>query len=172
MKKKPFIYFDRLTDWDIVVIVSYFILTIFVIFNCILWGVYAADILFFYALLPHLAGYFFLYKVLRNFTMYLVCFGFAVLHILLYFLFKSKSNFEMVKLNPLPGLINSIILLIVFQILRYLSLKMQKREFVVPSRGGGKDLFDNMEPSAIDYALFVIYLASFYGVSYLSDMHS
>ena len=168
-EKKPFIYFDKLTGWNIIVIVFYFIVTLFVIFNYTSGGVNAADILFFYALLPHLLGYFFLYKALRNFTMYLICFGFAVLHILLYFLFKGNSNFEMVKgKDPSPILINSVILLTLFQILRYLSLKMQKREFVVPAKGGGKDLFDNITPSATDYVLFVIYLGSFYGLAYLA----
>jgi len=162
-KKKPFIYFDKLTEWNIWVIAFYFIFTIFVIFNYASRGVNSADILFFYALSPHLLGYFFLYKALRNFTMYLICFGFAMLHILLYFIFKGNFNFEMVKESPSPILINSIILLILFQILRYLSFKMQKREFVVPSRGGGKDLFDNIAPSATDYVLFVIYFGSFYG---------
>jgi len=45
---------------------------------------------------------------------------------------------------------------------------MQKREFVVPSRGGGKDLFDNIEPSVTDYLLFVIYFASFGVLIYLN----
>jgi hypothetical protein len=167
-KKKTFIYYDKLTDWDIVIVAIYLILTIFVIFNYTSGGINAADILFFYTVLPHLAGYFFLYKALRNFTMYLVCFGFAVVHLILYFLFRGSPNLEMARGDISPMLIDSIILLVLFQILRYISLKMQKREFVLPSRGGGKDLFDNIEPSMTDKLLFVIYFGSFFGLTYLA----
>jgi hypothetical protein len=167
-KKKPFIYFDKLTKWNIVVIAIYFIFTLFVIFNYTLGEVNAGDILIFYALLPHLVGYFFMYKALRNFTMYSICFGFAIVHVFLYFLFRGSPKLQMVKGDPSPLLLNSIVLIVLFQVLRYLSIKMQKREFVVPAKGGGKDLFDNIELSGTDYLLFVIYWASFGGLVYLA----
>src|ERR1700759_2223526 len=113
MNKKPFIYFGKLTQWNIVAIVSYAIFTLFVVFINISGSaaVPAGGALIAYAVTAQLAGYFLLYKALRNFTMYLVCCGFAIIHVFLYFLFRGNPNLEMVKGNPSPMLINSIILL-------------------------------------------------------------
>jgi len=172
MGKKPFIYFNKLSKDHITLVVAYFIFTTIIIFICISGSTDAAQIaLIGYVVATQLAGYFFMYKALRDFTTYLICFGFAVLHILLYFLFKGNPNLEVVKGNISSALLNSFALLVLFQILRYFSLKIQKREFVVPSHGGGKDLFDNIEPSPTDYALFVIYFASFGGLTYFATMH-
>ena len=168
-KTKPFIYSDKFSGDYTMLIVFYGVFTAVIISFCI-WGNarVAPMALIIYAVSTQLGGYFFMYKAIRDFTIYLICFGFAVIHVLLYFLFKGNPNLEMVRGNPSPMLIDSIILLVLFQILRYLSLKIQKREFVVPSRGGGKDLFDNIAPSATDYTLFVIYFASWYGLAYLA----
>ncbi len=169
MNEKPFLYFDKLTQWNVGVIVFYIIFTIVVVFiNTSGRADVAQMVLIAYVVITQLMGYFFMYKALRNFTVYLICCGFALLHIFLYFLFKGNLGLKTVQGDFSSALFNSIILIILFQVLRYLSLKIQKREFVVPAKGGGKDLFDNIEPSIVDKILFVIYFVSFGGLTYLA----
>jgi hypothetical protein len=58
----------------------------------------------------------------------------------------------------------TIVLLLLFQALRIISVKLQKWELVAPTKGGGKDLFDNRIVSVWDYIFFVIYMSSWFGL--------
>ncbi|QEK51096.1 hypothetical protein FYC62_04960 [Pedobacter aquae] len=63
--------------------------------------------------------------------------------------------------NAALGLRNVFILLIVFQVLRFVNIKIQKQEFVAPSRGSNVDVFDNRKINYIDYISFLVYLATY-----------
>jgi hypothetical protein len=56
------------------------------------------------------------------------------------------------------GLRNTLPLLILFQFLRFCSLKIQGLELVCPGYAGGTDLFDTRKGSIIDFIAFVIYI--------------
>ena len=70
--------------------------------------------------------------------------------------------------NPSTGLVNTIVLLLLFQLLRYISLKMQHREFVAPANGGGPDLIENKKVTFADFTVFIIYMVSWFGLTMLS----
>jgi hypothetical protein len=64
------------------------------------------------------------------------------------------------------GLRNTIILLLLFQVLRFLSLKVQQRELVAPSRGSWIDSFDERIVTVVDFALFFAYFGLLLYLSY------
>jgi hypothetical protein len=166
--QKPFFYFEELKDFDKVAIGAYGIFTVVLIFVFF----FADDktkqfVLIMYCILPQLFIYFFLYVSLRNFTAYLIWFAFGLLNLILFFFFKSNERLNMVRGNPAWELLNTIILLWLFQVLRFLSLKVQKREFRTVSRNG-KDLFENKDISGTDYLIFIIYFVSWFGLTMLS----
>jgi len=123
--------------------------------------------MFFYAAIFQIAIYFFLYTSLRNFKSFLIWFGFGIIHLILFLIFKGDSKLQMKRGNASNELINSIPLLLLFQLMRYISLKIQHREFVMPSKGGGTDLFENKNPSPTDYLILIIYMGSFTGLNIL-----
>ena len=83
------------------------------------------------------------------------------------FLLKNDPSLEMARGHASSSLKYTIILLIEFQILRFVSLRLQHREFVAPAKGGGKDLFEDKNLTIADYMVFVIYKGSWFGLFYL-----
>jgi len=118
--------------------------------------------------MSQLGMYFGLYTSIRNFKAYLLWLCFGVMHLILYFCFRGNPAIKMYRGNPTAGLLNTIVLLLLFQFLRYLSLKFQNREFVAPARGGGPDLFENKKVTFADFVIFVIYMGSWFGLTMLS----
>jgi uncharacterized membrane protein len=72
---------------------------------------------------------------------------------------KDDESLKMPKGHAANGLKNTIILLVVFQILRIISLNIQHQELVAPNRGGGIDMFEERSVNWLDYILFVIYMS-------------
>ena len=169
MTGKPFLYSNELKQWDIVTIVIYVLFTLSVFITYSSGSANAAQLtLITYVVLTQLGIYFFLYGALRNFKLYLIWCGFGVLHVIMYLLFRGNPKLDMVKGNPSSGLLNTIILLLLFQVLRFLSIKIQIREFVAPSKGGNYDIVYNVKVSNTDKILFLIYMGSWFGLSYLA----
>jgi len=132
MEGKSFVYFERLKLPDIIITTVCFVYSI-IIFLVYYLGSYetAFNLSAMHIFLSQLGAFVFMFTLLRNFTFYLIWIGFAVLHFVMYYLFSSNHKFEIERANTF---LNTIILLVVFQMLRYLSLKIQKREFRVPQR--------------------------------------
>lgn len=126
------------------------------------------ELCFFYVVSPQLALFFFFYVSLRNFKFYLIWVGFGLLHAILFLIFKYKPVLKVFLGNPPLIFFNTLISLLLFQLLRYLSLSIQHREFVVPARGGGNDFIENRKPTATDYLILAIYLASWCGLNIFS----
>ncbi|MGF7077011.1 hypothetical protein ABIC84_004975 [Mucilaginibacter sp. 3215] len=167
--KKPFIYYEDLKQWEIASMVFYAVATFGVAFTYFFSNPETKQItIIMYIVLTQLLLYFFLYVSLRNFSSYLIWFGFSIVHLFLYLIFKRYPGPQMVRGNPSTGLVNTIILLLLFQLLRYVSLKIQHREFVAPAKGGGPDLFENKKVSFADFTIFIIYMASWFGLTMLS----
>lgn len=169
MLGKPFLYSDELKRSDKTIIIIYILFTVGVFITCSLGSDISSQIaLIAYVVLTQLSIYFFFYGLLRNFRLYLIWCGFGILHVIMYFTFKGNHKLDMINGNPSYGLLNTIILLLLFQVLRFLSIKLQKREFVAPSRGGNYDIVYNIKVSIIDKILFIIYMGSWFGLSYLA----
>jgi len=104
--------------------------------------------------------YFFNYKSLRN----LKVFGFwalmSILHLGLYFILRDDPLLMLAQVHAAIGLRNTIILLMLFQLLRFVSLAVQNEELVCPSKGSNADLLDNREATFIDGICLVIYITA------------
>jgi hypothetical protein len=55
---------------------------------------------------------------------------------------------------------NTLLLLIIYQVLRFLSLKIQKQEFVCPERGLKTDVLGERKPNLLDITLSFIYFSA------------
>jgi len=155
----PFFYFKPLGQWDKIFIYSYLIFSVvFLIVNLSDDNSAKTSILTIYVILMQLNIYLLGYKSLRNLTSYLVWLSFGIFHLLLYFQLKNDHSYSSFIGSYAYFLPNSIILLILFQILRFISIKINNVEFVAPARGGA--LFDNVKVSFLDYVLLLIYMGS------------
>ena len=115
--------------------------------------------------------YFILYLSLRNFKCYLVWLGFSIIHLAMYFVMKDDQQLLSVQGNPVLLFCNTIVLLLFFQLLRYISLKTQHMELVSPSRGSDQDYFNTRKVTPIDKTLFLAYFAAFGALIYFTLMY-
>jgi hypothetical protein len=169
-QQKPFFYFEDLKDSDKVAIGLYAIFTAVLILIFLFANALIKQItLIGYIVLPQIFIYLFLYASLRNMTSYSIWFAFGLLNLIFYFIFRNDSDLQMARGNPSIALMNLLVLLWVFQILRYFSLKIQSREFFAVSRNG-MDLVENKEISSYDHLIGVIYFGSWIGLTMLSLM--
>ena len=167
--KKPFFYLKELTKTDKIAYIGYIIISLLLsVFYFISGNDTRNEILIIYATSTQFVIYFFLYVSLRNFRTYLIWFSFSFIHLLIYFLIRNSDAVQMQRGAAVSPMKNTIILLLVFQLLRFISLKLQNREFVVPPKGGGKDLIENKSISATDYLILLIYIGSFGCLIFLS----
>ncbi|MBS1519609.1 MAG: hypothetical protein JST50_01330 [Bacteroidetes bacterium] len=163
MADKPFLYYDRLKLWDIIIITIYLIfsISVFIIYR------YGSNEFVLSVALAHIVcsqifSFIFLYRLLRNFSFYLIWFGFAILHAVMYFLLIGNRQFEAEDVKPFPVFLNTIVLLLIFQVLRYFSLKIQKREFEFPASRAPYKMPGEIESSAIDGLVLIIYFVSLF----------
>lgn len=156
---QPIFYFDKLTLWDRISIWFYTVLS----FTCAYFFYYKnnasanRELLVFYTVGTQLFLYLFNYKSLRNFTVYLAWVFIALVHLFFYFQLKDIPILQNVRGHAATGLRNTIIVLLLYQVLRIISVNTQKQELVAPTRGGTTDIFEGRKITFIDYVLFVVY---------------
>ena len=166
---KPFIYYKELTTANKWWIGIYLLFTIVVAAGYHRIDVeYAHMMIIAYGLVPQLFFYMILYGSLRNFRYYLVWLAFSVIHLAMYFAMKDDKRLNSIQGNPVALLGNTIVLLLVFQLLRWVSLKTQHMEPVAPNKGGNTDDFDHRKVTLIDTALFFTYFAAYGFLAYFS----
>jgi hypothetical protein len=159
---QPIFYFDKLDFWDRISIPFYIVVTAI----CAYFFMYNNSpsenrtLLLFYTLGTQLLLYLLNYKSLRNLTVYIVWIVIASAHLLFYFHLKDNPELQNVHSHAATGLRNTIILLLLYQILRVISLNTQRQELVAPTRGGTTDIFEDRKLTFIDYVLFVVYFAT------------
>ncbi len=100
---------------------------------------------------------FFNYGHLRNINLWNIWFGFSIIQIVIYY----KHGLDNTDWPAIRGLRNFWLYLILFQVLRWLSFKLQKQEFVTLSRTQ-KDLHDDREFKLWDFILFIPAIASIF----------
>jgi hypothetical protein len=169
---KPFIHSEELTLFDKWSIGIYLLMTILVATSYDLIDVGSAHIIILiYAWILQLCTYFFLYRSLRNFRCYLIWFGFSMVHLAMYFLMRNDQRLQSVQHSPVALLRNTFVLLLFFQVLRYISLKTQHMELVMISKTSNTDDLDHRNIMRIDRALFLAYFAAFGALAYFSFPH-
>ncbi|PTB97273.1 hypothetical protein C9994_03600 [Marivirga lumbricoides] len=150
---KTIFYFEKPSKWDLVTILLYIALTAFIYLTNIPSKV---DWLFGYSFGTHLFLYFFNYKSLRKLNIWLIWIIFSLIHIYLYREYVDISSLQMFRGPAAHGLQFTWLLLILFQVLRLLSIKIQNRELVAPAKSR-TDIWDNRKVTLVDFILFVIY---------------
>lgn len=159
---QPIFYFDRLDLWDKLSILFYVVLTA----TCGYFFFYSnssgtnRELLLFYTLGTQLLLYLLNYKSLRNLTVYLIWICFALVHLYLYFQLKDNPELMNFRGHAATGLRNTVILLLLYQVLRIISLNTQRQELVAPTRGGTTDIFEGRKITFVDFLLFAIYFAT------------
>lgn len=104
--------------------------------------------------------YVFGYKALRNMSFFICWIVIALIHFAIYLNIRDIQTTAFMTKGANTGLRNTILLLVLFQVLRVVSLKIQHQELITPSRGGGLDLYNEREATFLDLLLFFIYLGA------------
>jgi hypothetical protein len=157
---KPVFHFDKLKPLDIWTLGLYLVLTV----GLACYLVSTEDIvnkrnwIFGYALGSQLALYGLNYKSLRNLTVFFLWTGIGILHLYFYYHLKNDTSLEMARGHAAIPLRNTIPLLIIHQLLRLVSLKIQHKELVVPSRGFDSDIYGERRVNWLDFILFILYV--------------
>lgn len=162
--KHSFIRSEPLKTWDKVSIAS------FILLSLVIWYFFPQlsiarqrDTIYFYALGTQLFLYLFNYISLRNFRVYLFWFFVGVVHFATFLNLKNDYALSYLPMHSANGLRNTLILLILFQGLRFWSLEKQGMELVCPSRHG-TDIFDTRKIKPLDMLLFFLYLFATFGL--------
>lgn len=151
--KQPIFYFKRFEPVDYILIIIYILVSaiVFLNYKSVTEFGYQRDYILIYSIATHLIIYFFNYRSLRNFGVYLIWFCIGLFHFYLY----VQLNFS----HNAIGLRNTIIMLLLFQILRIASLNIQKQEFLAVSKSK-YDLFNERRINFLDFIIFIIYFGS------------
>lgn len=157
---QPIFYFNKLSSWDKTTIVLYCALTIglYYFVETTTDNMPRRDVFFLYPFGTQLFLYLFNYKSLRNLTVYFFWIAIGLLHLVFYFLLRNNVIYDSPE-TSLKGFRNTIILLLLYQVLRFISAKTQGQELVSPSKSG-TDLFDERRVTFIDLVLFAVYIAT------------
>jgi hypothetical protein len=154
---QPFFNSKPLSTWSWASLIVYISLGIYLYCN---YTQALEFILFLYACVPLLMLYFIGYRALRNIFYFLCWLVIAVIHLYIYCKVKDNPLFAPNKfrdINIVIGFRNTIISLLILQVLRYASLKIQGQELVSVSKGGTTDLFDGRKITLTDKTLFLVY---------------
>lgn len=162
MRKKIF-YFEPFRKYDIISITVYIILSLLIIY---FYGSSNSfemkkDLLFGYTICTSMFLYLFNYVSLRNLSIYFTWIVIAIIQFLFYLNLKDDPNLNNVNGHAAIGLRNILILLLFYQILRFVNIKIQNQEFVAPSKGSRTDLIERRSINIIDYISFILYIALF-----------
>lgn len=160
--KRSIFHFKKINTWDKVTMILYVLISI------ILWCYFEnvtsnktkGDVLFWYSFGTQFFLYALNYKSLRNLLVYIFWILIGLIHLFIYFQLKDVAMFQMPGGHVATGLRNTIILLLFFQVLRFISLKIQGQELVCPSKYSRTDTFDDREVTQFDFFLFIVYIGA------------
>lgn len=156
---KSIFHFDKLKPFDNWTIGLYLLITLGLSYYFLSVENIATkrDLIFGYALVTQLALYGLCYKSLRNITVFFVWVVIGFVHLYFYYTLKDVTVLQMYRGHATTPLRNTLPLLVLYQILRVASLKIQQQELVSPSRGFTTDLFDERKVNWLDYIFFFTY---------------
>lgn len=158
--ENKFINYDKLTKSNIITLSSYLLISFFLLPYCFQNKTNHKDILYLYGLGTQLFLYFFQYKALRNFNYFLIWITIGIIHYFIFLAIKDFSEFKLAHGNAAFGLRNTIFSLLLFQLLRFISLAIQDKELISPGKGNTTDLYDGRKASIIDIICFFIFLGT------------
>lgn len=148
----------KLSTWNIITVCFYVLLSFF------LWSYYFENkidqkkVLFFYGFGTQFFIYVFQYRALRNFNYFLIWIVIGILHLCVYLSIKDSAELAFVNGHAALGLRSTLISLLLFQFLRFISLKIQNKELVVPARSSRTDLLDERKITLVDRICFIVFI--------------
>ncbi|MBL7706688.1 MAG: hypothetical protein JNM21_14175 [Taibaiella sp.] len=165
--RKNIFYFESLKRFDYISIAVYILISLILLACCYKAPLEANQTLVFaYGFGTVMLLYGFGYRSLRNLTVYFVWIGIALIHLFIYFQLKDISGLKMKNGHAAIGLRNTLPMLILFQILRFVNIKIQNQELVAPSWGSSTDILDGRRVNFMDFISFVIYIVVFIILSF------
>tara|TARA_R110001599_G_scaffold119190_2_gene289025 strand:+ start:442 stop:978 length:537 start_codon:yes stop_codon:yes gene_type:complete len=150
-----FIYFERIDKWDLITISAYSILTYLIfwqsdlISNIKAWGLG-------YTFGTHLLLYGINYKSMRKFNVWLAWFIISILHLYIFYRSGLSIEFQFINGSGISGMKFTWILLVLYQVFRYFSIRLMRVEFVALNNSGG-DIWDERRTNRFDLICFLIY---------------
>ena len=146
--------------WEIVILIAYIFLSVEFIYFLRFAGIKSQEnYLSAYAIITQFLVYTIAYRTLRNIKMYIYILLIGGLHLLIYFILLKNAQLIGLYNSNIPALRNTLISILIFQFLRFISLKTQHQELVCITRNK-KDIFEERETTVMDSVLFLIYLSS------------
>lgn len=153
LKTKPFFRTYPLTIWNKLTIISYILLSVW------LWFYYHYKT---YPLPSYLLGYImgtqllligFQYRAIRNLYMYLFWLVAGVGHATAAYAIKDVPLFQFPAGHISVTMANTLVLVLLLQVLRSFSLKLQGQEFITP-----KDIHNERKARWVDYVCTFVYI--------------
>ena len=158
--QKSLFYFEKIKLWEIGIMIFYVLLSIeFCFFLRFAKSETQNHCLFIYTFFTQILLYVLFNKSMRNLKVYIFCLAIGILHLCLYYLLKENASIINLHNNKIISLRNTFILLIIFQVLRFISLKCQKQELVSVGRNN-RDFFNTRKTTRIDLILEIIYISA------------
>jgi hypothetical protein len=168
MNNVPFFNPKPLSAVNIVVIILYAIISLGLIYYYTYTFLPNPSGILIYGIFTQLFLYMFGYKALRNFNVYFFWLIVGIIHFFFYLYLKDIPYYNAVQGGSYSkSLRNTIYLLALYQALRYLSLDLQGKEFIMPSRNGSVDLHENRKAGFADFLCFALYMAGFLTLIFL-----
>ena len=113
-----------------------------------------------YALGSQFLLYFIGYASLRKTAVFGVAIGIALVHLYGWFHWHIDPALLTKRGHAATGLRNTLPLLLLFLMLRWISRKWQQQELVAPSRGTSTDIIEGRPLTFADYLLAVVYFVT------------
>lgn len=152
-----------ISRWEIVILTSYLLLTLVLLYFFQESGPpVRKNMLIAYSVASQFLLYFLGYGSLRKLSVFLICLGIAALHFYGWMQWHGDPLLQTRRGPAATGLRNTFFLLVLYQVLRFISLQVQRREVVAPSKGSATDLYDGRDLTVIDYLLCVVYCAALF----------
>ncbi len=116
------------------------------------------NILTFYTFFTHFSLIIFDYRALRKLNYFCFWMIIAVIHFVIYLNIIDNNSYTFVNGHAANGFKTTLILLVSFQIVRLFSFEVQGMDYVMPSKSGKMDIFDEREFTKWDIFFSMIML--------------
>jgi hypothetical protein len=156
--ERPIFQFSKFRLSDIIIFILYFLITVVVSIYLIAPNAISdkVQLAFRYAFITHFSFYGLCTKSLRNMSVLLVWILFGLVHLCFFYYFKNVLELIHSDLKVLNILRNTIPILLFFQFLRFVSLKIQHQDLVLPNQSD-TELNSERKTNFLDYILIIIY---------------
>lgn len=164
--------FEKLLNKEKLNVKNKLILAIYVIFSFFLYVYFGVTkkpdiyILMSYTFLTHFWLIGFDYRALRKLNYFFFWLLIGMIHFVIYINIKDNSAYAFVKGHAANGFRTTLILLLIFQCIRFLSFEVQGMDYVSPPKSGKMDMFNEREYTNWDILFTFVLL----GVILLSNI--